>query len=291
MRHEEVKAFLPTYNLNLAMKHWWTSPSDEPVLALHGWLDNAASFDVLANKLKDRQVYALDFAGHGFSDHFPPGFYYSQTSLVEHLVELLDVLKWDSVHLLGHSMGACVATLFAGLLPERVKSLVLIEGLGPFSADDEKMPERFREYLPTFKKRSQTTPRVHPSFEEAARVRAQDSEFSKLTIEAARLLASRGTKKVNGGFSWNSDPRLLIQTPHPFTEKQVRAFLRNIICPTIVIWAEEGLAIDPVMWDERLLQIPNHKAVHVHGSHHCHMENAELVALPINKFYSNLGNA
>ena len=42
----------------------------EPVLALHGWLDNAASYIPLAAEWS-RTMVALDFSGHGHSDHRP----------------------------------------------------------------------------------------------------------------------------------------------------------------------------------------------------------------------------
>ena len=58
--------------LTLRGKCW--GPADgRPVLALHGWLDNASSFDLVAPALAARgfRVVALDLAGHGLSDHRP----------------------------------------------------------------------------------------------------------------------------------------------------------------------------------------------------------------------------
>ncbi len=44
-----------------------------PVIALHGWLDNANSFARLAPQLKGLRIVAQDLAGHGSAEHRPPG--------------------------------------------------------------------------------------------------------------------------------------------------------------------------------------------------------------------------
>ncbi len=84
----------------------------EPVLALHGWLDNAASYIPLASQWQ-RPMVALDFSGHGHSDHRPDGVV---THLVDHVRDVLavaDQLGWQRFTLVGHSMGAGIACLFA----------------------------------------------------------------------------------------------------------------------------------------------------------------------------------
>ena len=43
---------------------------------------------------------------------------------------VMDALGWDKAHVIGHSMGAAIATLFAASYPERVDRMLLIEGLG-----------------------------------------------------------------------------------------------------------------------------------------------------------------
>jgi len=48
--------------------HWRTENAPR-VLCLHGWLDNAASFIPLAPLLDKLEVFALDFPGHGNSEH------------------------------------------------------------------------------------------------------------------------------------------------------------------------------------------------------------------------------
>lgn len=83
------------------------------VLALHGWLDNAASFVPLAAQLPALDLVALDLPGHGHSAHLPPGTQYNTPGAICHVLDVADALGWDRFTLLGHSMGAGIASLTA----------------------------------------------------------------------------------------------------------------------------------------------------------------------------------
>ncbi|HNL32158.1 MAG TPA: alpha/beta fold hydrolase, partial [Pseudomonadales bacterium] len=120
---EELEFDLGT--LRIAAKGWGEHDAT-PLLALHGWLDNAASFDRLAPLLPHLRLVALDMPGHGLSSHRPAG---CRSHIWDDLPELLqcaDQLGWQRFHLLGHSRGAGIATLLAAAVPERVISLTLI---------------------------------------------------------------------------------------------------------------------------------------------------------------------
>ena len=102
-----------------------------PVLALHGWLDNAASFTRLGPLLTGCRVIAVDQRGHGMTDHL--GRPYHIWDGVPDVIGILDALGWEQAILLGHSMGAAVATLVASAYPDRIQALWLVEGLGPWT--------------------------------------------------------------------------------------------------------------------------------------------------------------
>ncbi|GIT62766.1 MAG: hypothetical protein Ct9H300mP21_03120 [Pseudomonadota bacterium] len=67
--------------------------------------------------------------------------------MVVDVLEVAEVLKWDHFSLLGHSMGAGIASYLAGTIPEKIKYLMLIEGLGSIVQAPEKMPENFGKQL------------------------------------------------------------------------------------------------------------------------------------------------
>ena len=104
----------------------WHDSHKAPLLALHGWLDNAATFDLLAPLLSDFYIVALDFAGHGWSEHRAAGTRYHILDHVDDVLSIVNQLGWQRFTLMGHSMGAGVASLLSSALPERVEKLVMI---------------------------------------------------------------------------------------------------------------------------------------------------------------------
>jgi len=109
----------------------------QPVLCLHGYLDNAASFVPLMQQisqenelLSNRRIIALDWPGHGHSDHRSIGANYHFFDYVSDLLALFSHNNWQSIDIVAHSMGAMIASAFAAAFPEKVKSLTLIDSFG-----------------------------------------------------------------------------------------------------------------------------------------------------------------
>jgi pimeloyl-ACP methyl ester carboxylesterase len=109
-----------------------------PVLILiHGGLDNAHIFDDLAPAFTDHfRVIAYDLRGHGRSDAKGP---FDTTTRTYDLCGLMDTLGIAKAHLAGWSLGGNDITAMAGTHPERVDSIVYLEGAydwgGPALAD------------------------------------------------------------------------------------------------------------------------------------------------------------
>ena len=97
---------------------------DKPeILALHGWLDNAASFEPLSRYLSDYQIIALDFVGHGKSDHRANGAHYHLVDNVQDVHEAIQALGLSELKIIGHSMGGIIAAMYAACFPEMVKKI------------------------------------------------------------------------------------------------------------------------------------------------------------------------
>ena len=81
----------------------WGNPEGKPVLCLHGWLDNSCSFDPLAPLLPNDKFdfVALDFNGHGFSSHYPPGMTYRFSDSFTVVKNIKEYFNWDKFTFLG----------------------------------------------------------------------------------------------------------------------------------------------------------------------------------------------
>lgn len=73
----------------------WGQEGKTPVMALHGWLDNASSFDLIAPALSELDIFALDFAGHGCSDHRPSHTPYLGILDVQDVIAAANQLQWQ----------------------------------------------------------------------------------------------------------------------------------------------------------------------------------------------------
>lgn len=260
----------------------WHDPSLPPLLALHGWLDNAATFDRLAPWLDRYHLVALDFAGHGLSDHRPPGIRYHFVDHVDDVLAVADQLGWAQFTLMGHSMGAGVSTLFAAALPERLHKLVLIEGFGPFTGTPEAAPAILRGAL-LQKKTFDQPPRVIADMALAIRARMQG--LVPVSEAAARALCERGVEAVPGGYVWRTDRRLRLDSPIRLTEAQVRQYLAAIEAPTLLVAAEQGIPFNQDDYAARIRAHRHLQVVRLPGGHHLHLDgDVEAVAAAIRSF-------
>ncbi|HAQ73485.1 MAG TPA: alpha/beta hydrolase, partial [Pseudomonas sp.] len=136
---EEVRLRLP--HLEVAA-HLYGPEDGRPVIALHGWLDNAASLSRLAPLLNGVRIVALDLPGHGLSDHRPPGAGYNIWDYAHDILQTAEQFGWQRFSLLGHSLGGIVSVLLAGAMPERIERLALIDGVIPYTGEAESAPRK-----------------------------------------------------------------------------------------------------------------------------------------------------
>ena len=276
MMHSPREITLEFDNRIIAARQWG-DPAGEPVLALHGWLDNCASFDRLAPLLTGLNLVAVDMAGHGQSYHRSRDASYNIWEEVEDVIGMAQALGWRKFSLLGHSRGAIASLLTAGAFPNRVKRMALIDGLLPPPAEDAEAPETLARAIAQRERYGAREPRRIESLEVA--VAARKNGMFRLSDRAAHALVVRGTRPLDGGWVWSNDPRLMGSSSVKLNAAQIQAFLERANMPVRLVLAREGIAnmierIRPVV-----AQLDNVAVLELPGGHHLHMEEgAEAIA-------------
>ncbi|WP_313644921.1 alpha/beta hydrolase [Pseudomonas sp.] len=253
-----------------------------PVIALHGWLDNANSFARLAPRLKGLRIVALDLAGHGYSEHRPPGAGYALADYAHDVLRVAEQLGWQRFALMGHSLGAIICVQLAAALPERVSHLALIDGVIPPTAAEQDAGERLGVALQAQLRLDGKRKSVYPTLEQG--VQARMKGMVAVSREAAELLAQRGLMPVPGGFSWRSDSRLTLPSPLRLSQGQAMAYVQRVSCPVSLVVAADGMLVQHT---DLLKQLPFEQTV-LPGGHHLHVndeQGATLVADCFNRFF------
>lgn len=249
----------------------WGNEQAAPLVLIHGGRDHARSWDPVARELRrDFHVIAADLRGHGDSAH-PTGGGFAMPELVLDVAQLVESLGVASVSVIGHSLGGAIALHFAGVLPERVRKLVAIEGLGPAPELRERMlsvsaPERLRGWIEAMRDLARRVPRRYASLEDAAaRMREANAHLSP---ELALHLTRHGVaRNDDGSWSWKFDNAIHAPSSTRPDFQGLEALWANIACPVLLVRGTESWASDPEK-DGRIRPFRNARLANVEGAGH-----------------------
>lgn len=266
--------------------------SNNIILCLHGWLDNAASFTPLFEHLDvkgDFNVIAIDLPGHGASSHKSVDAHYHFIDWVYDILALFESSKWTNVHIVGHSMGGMIASAFTAAFPEKVKSLTLIDSIGFIYGDEKESTSALRKGMlsrikassaPTINKKSSAL-----SLDLAARARVL---ISDLEYRHAELIVSRNLWCIEGKWSWRSDRKLNTISPYRLSLTQCKQIISDIKIPVQVIYGSKGLDFVRKGIELFCPLMPCKKIVELEGGHHVHMEKPKETAKLISEFVTSI---
>lgn len=243
---------------------------------LHGWLDNAASFQPLMEVFGNEvSLIAMDLVGHGDSFHLDAEAHYHMLDHIHLLEWLRKELKIEKYRFLCHSLGGVIAGVYAGVYPENVEVVFSIEALGPISAAPEVAPESLRRYSDRLLLLEKKQKRKHESFASCLKARMRNNDISE---KAARILSTRGAKQIGEHYVWKTDSRLTVPSSLRMTEEQVKAVFENIDCPYHLFVADEGIGLVREALKKRTTYVKDLRIHKVSGDHHCHMDYPDEIA-------------
>ena len=283
-RHETVVL----RGLKTHLTRWGPAPSTErpPVFLLHGFLDTGDTFQFLVDAFEtDLPFIALDWRGFGRSDWSQDGYWFPD--YVADLDALLTLFTPDApAQLVGHSMGGNVASLYAGTRPERVRSLVNLEGFGLPRMKVEKAPTQMRRWLEELA----TVPRLSTfdSFEQLAMVIGKRN--TRIPADRALFIAkSWGELAADGRVHLIGDPRHKRVNPVLFRRDEVEFFWRAISAPVLMLFGALSefvprLGEDGTEESFRRLNAGVRTATIAGAGHMLHLEQPEAMASMIESF-------
>ncbi len=258
------------FNVNgyqLAAKEW-NSDAAIKVIACHGWLDNAASFDVLAPLLSGCHIIALDMPGHGLSDHKSLQASYNIWDDLLDLLAVADEMDWQTFNLLGHSRGAIISLLLSASMAERINALVMLDAVLPLPVDITDTPKQLNRFLVERRRAFEKKLPSYSSIDEAVQARCMAATMKEAS---ARPIVERGLYRKGDTYHWTSDVRLTTASAFKLSADHNKALIESVTTPNLLLMAEGGLGSRK----EFLNLTQSYSTLScqtIAGSHHFHME-------------------
>ncbi len=212
----------------------WGNPEAPKLFMLHGWMDVSASFQFVVDSLQgDWHVIAPDLRGFGLTTGPKTDAYWFPDYLADVDALLNHYSPDEPVNLIGHSMGGNVVAIYAGVRPERIAKLVVLEGFGLPSTKPEQAPARYQKWLDELL--DKPVMKSYLSVEEVAK-RLQKTNPRLPDARAAFLAQHWSRENEQGEWAILGDPAHKISSPILYRVEEVMACWSAISAP--VLWVE-----------------------------------------------------
>lgn len=243
------------------------TPGDLTFVLVHGFADLAHTWtDVAAQLARHGHVIAPDLRGHGDSDRVGAGGYYYFMDYLADLDDVIARLARRRVVVVGHSMGGSVGSYYAGMRPERVTALALLEGLGPPDMSTLEGPVRTAQWIEAWREARAKVKPMSSLDEAVRRLRKHDD---RLDEAQARRLAALGTREVDGGVMWKHDPLHMTGGPQPYRLEVAIKYWQRITCPVLIVDGADSRLTQPAgERARRRAHFTNHRHVVVENAGH-----------------------
>jgi pimeloyl-ACP methyl ester carboxylesterase len=241
-RRTSRSEFVPIRNLRYHVRLWGEPRANEPPLVMvHGWMDVAASYQFVVDAMRsDRYVIAPDWRGYGLTELPGTDNYWFPDYLAD-LDFLLDhYAPTTPVDLVGHSMGGNIAMLYSGARPERIRSLVNLEGFGMPASKPAQAPGRYAKWIEQLKAyhRGELELKSYDSLENVARRLMKTNK--RLTQDKAEWLAQYWARPdADGRWRILGDPAHKIINASLFRVDEVLEIYKAIRAPVLAVEASD----------------------------------------------------
>lgn len=263
-------------------------------MCIHGWQDNAASFDALIPLLPEHISFlAIDLPGHGRSSRFPNGLVYSTVGDLYIINYIIRQFGWKHVSLMGHSLGAISCFIYAAIFPEMVDLVVALDGLYP------RILKPFHvNYLKAGLESIRESDELNISGEEPKSYefdelieKMNSQTYLSVTRASAAYLLARGAKESSiekDRYYFNRDARLKMFQLDFYTVEINENLAQSIDCPLLFVQALKSTFYTAEDQQDSVLQIlmdkPDFEISTANGGHHVHINDAPAVSGAVSEF-------
>jgi pimeloyl-ACP methyl ester carboxylesterase len=266
----------------------WGDPKAPTMVLVHGVRDHARTWDdVLAHFVDDYHIVAPDLRGHGDSE-WVRGSGYDYLDYVYDLYQLIVQNDFGPVVLVGHSLGGAITSFFAGIYPELVSKLIVIEGIGMWQRDSSEVSlvEKLRNWVETTQSLADRQPKRYDSLE-AAYQRMQHANPQLSSDQAYHLTLHGSVRHEDGRFTWKYDNYTYNFSIMGVRPDEMIELWQAIQCPTLLLNAQNGLD-NRTGQDGTLLHFANAQLHNIaDAGHWTHHDQAQAVVDSITAFLAN----
>lgn len=212
-------------------------PAERSVLMVHGMRDTAHALTpavqaLLNHASEPMQVFVMENRGHGASQWSDT---YSMTSMTLDVYNTLQALCPQGAHVFGHSLGGHLVTRFAALFPEIVKSLMVVEGLGPPERAHEQDERLSLQHERDMLLNRMNVPRSTRTLKDLAEVTQRIARNNpRLDPAEAARLAPHMARETELGLQWAFDSRagsVFVGVSRDLSER----YWRNVQAPVCLV--------------------------------------------------------
>jgi len=262
----------------------WGNPDAPPLLLVHGGRDHCRNWDWVAERLrKDFHIIAPDLRGHGDSA-WATGGNYMITDYIYDIAQLVRQRTMAPLSIMAHSMGGFISTLYAGLYPETVSKMVIVDGI-VFPPEQitarTSVPsdQRLDAWITQTRQLASRMVKKYNSVDEA--VARMHGENPRLSREQALSLTLHGVNQnEDGTYSWKFDNYVRAAPPTLLSTQDVITLWERITCSMLLINGSESFIQDPAT-NGAVDYFKNVKSVTLQGAGHWvhHDKLDEVLAL------------
>ncbi|NMV36832.1 alpha/beta fold hydrolase [Ralstonia insidiosa] len=272
----------------------WGEPGAPILFLFHGWMDVSASFQFLVDALRERwHIVAPDWRGYGESARPTDAPGVESYWFADYLADLEAIVDHyqpeGQVTLVGHSLGANVVCLYAGIRPERVRRVVDLEGFGMTASKASQAPRRYARWLDELKDKPRLN--TYATVEDVA-ARLQKTN-PRLPADKAAFLAQHWSHQgADGRWEILGDPAHKIINPQLYRLDEVMEVWRRVTAPVLHIEAVDSPTLKAIAGEmplpefkARFAAFPDFREVLIaDAGHMLHHDQPEQVAALIEEF-------